>query len=124
MTRLETCFLNQRPNIYYVIQIYPGSVADTTPPVVSNCPDDIVREVPNGTIAVSISWTEPTATDNVGILSFTPNVPSGQNFPADTSTLIFYTALDYSGNVDVSCFFTVTVAFEGMRMQASILTSQ
>eukprot|EP00057_Strongylocentrotus_purpuratus_P015451 XP_011669925.1 PREDICTED: fibropellin-1-like [Strongylocentrotus purpuratus] len=88
------------------------SSGDTFPPVVSNCPSDIVRTVPAGTVALMVSWVEPTANDNVGVQTFESSVPSGTNFPADTTTNVQYTATDFSGNSDTSCSFTVRVTTE------------
>ena len=66
-----------------------------------------------GMVALPVEWTEPSATDNVGILLFEANVSSGTNFPADTTTTVTYTAIDLAGNVDTSCSFTVKVVTEG-----------
>jgi hypothetical protein len=67
---------------------------------------NIVAE-PNGCGAI-VTWSEPTVTDNCGVLSVTKSHASGQYFPAGTTT-VTYTATDIHGNI-ISQSFTVTVA--------------
>ena len=43
-------------------------VTDTTPPVISNCPSDMSYQINQGEGSqLTISWQEPTATDDSGI---------------------------------------------------------
>ena len=75
--------------------------------MVTNCPDSITETVAIGASSGTVTWTEPTATDNSGV---TPTVTSthqpGQTFPAGTSQ-VQYTFTDESGNSAV-CLFQVT----------------
>ena len=82
-------------------------VQDNTPPVIANCPGNIVRiNDPNVTTAV-VTWPTIVATDNCG----SPNVvvvpPSGSIFPAGTTT-VQVLATDIHGNTN-GCSFTVTI---------------
>ncbi|MEA5459529.1 SdrD B-like domain-containing protein [Arcicella sp. LKC2W] len=78
---------------------------DTTPPVLSTCPADIIIKT-RGTSAI-ITWTEPTATDNCGTVVLTSTSVSGGQFPVGTTTVI-YTATDAKGN-KATCSFVVNV---------------
>ena len=80
---------------------------DTIPPVIS-CINDIVQTVNFGTPGTSVSWTEPTATDNSGIVSLTQRTHAPGNFFLVGSTDVTYTFTDGSGN-SANCIFTVTV---------------
>ncbi|MFL5747829.1 MAG: beta strand repeat-containing protein, partial [Niastella sp.] len=75
------------------------NVVDNTPPVISNCPGNIVTCNP------SVTWTAPTATDNCGVNSFTNDAPATFTAPVTTVT---YTAKDAAGNT-TTCSFTVTL---------------
>ena len=78
---------------------------DTTPPVLSACPADIIIKT-RGTSA-TITWTEPTATDNCGTVVLTSTSASGSQFPVGTTT-VTYTATDAKGN-KATCSFVVNV---------------
>ena len=54
------------------------------------------------------TWTEPTATDNSGMVTLTSDYISGGSFPVGTTT-VTYTATDESGNT-AECDFDVIVA--------------
>ena len=64
----------------------------------------MVQEV---VVTRSWNWTEPYATDNCGLASFTNNFNSGSYFSEGVTTII-YTATDNCGNVK-NASFTVTV---------------
>ncbi|MEQ9413953.1 MAG: HYR domain-containing protein, partial [Cyclobacteriaceae bacterium] len=81
-------------------------VNDATPPVISNCPSDIIINASENCDAV-VSWTAPTATDNCAMASFTNSHVSGSTFPIG-ETEVTYTASDASGNTAV-CQFKVTI---------------
>merc|ERR1719193_2140778 len=86
---------------------------DTIPPVISNCPSDQVVAPDAGANMATVSWTEPTATDNSGQvpgLSKSHNPPA--SFPANSITRVSYIFYDISGNFD-SCAFTVQVTMPG-----------
>jgi uncharacterized protein (DUF2141 family) len=78
---------------------------DTTPPVLSTCPADILIKT-RGTTA-TITWTEPTATDNCGTVVMSSTSVSGSQFPVGTTT-VTYTATDAKGN-KATCSFVVNV---------------
>jgi hypothetical protein len=78
---------------------------DVTPPVISNCPQNINLRTTNPTAVAT--WTPPTATDNCGIPSVTSNFQSGAAFPIGTTT-VSYIVKDAKNNVS-ECRFTVTV---------------
>ncbi len=78
---------------------------DTIKPVWANCPANITLTT-TGTTAIGI-WTNPTATDNCGVIATFPNYTSGTAFGLGTTT-VTYTALDAKNNAGL-CSFTVTV---------------
>ncbi|XP_022082302.1 mucin-2-like isoform X2 [Acanthaster planci] len=81
--------------------------SDNSPPVVTSFPDDITVTVPFGTMEATVTWDEPTSTDNSGSSSQNPSRPSGSTFPVG-STPVTYTFTDPSGNT-VTQTFTVNV---------------
>ena len=82
--------------------------ADTTPPIVIACPDSITNTIPFGTTSLSVTWTEPTATDNTGVMpSVTQSHQSGDEFSVG-ATNVTYTFTDEAGN-EAMCVFTVTI---------------
>lgn len=81
-------------------------VNDASPPVISNCPSDIVINASENCDAV-VSWNVPTATDNCAMASFTNSHIPGSTFPIG-ETEVTYTASDVSGNISV-CQFKVIV---------------
>lgn len=80
---------------------------DTNPPVISNVPANINLVAPAGSTTATATWTAPTASDDVGVSSFTSTHASGSNFPIGTTT-VTYTAMDVAGNTTTASF-TVTV---------------
>ena len=94
---------------------------DTIPPVISNCPSDQVVAPDAGANMATVSWTEPTATDNSGQvpgLSKSHNPPA--SFPANSITRVSYIFYDISGNFD-SCAFTVQVTMPGLFNARNLL---
>ncbi|WP_073000760.1 HYR domain-containing protein [Mariniphaga anaerophila] len=92
------------------ISVTVGTIDDVTDPVISGCPADITFNTQDGNSAncgQAVSWTEPTATDNCALVSFTGNYSPGDVFPVGTTTVI-YTATDASGNTS-TCSFDVNV---------------
>ena len=87
----------------------PGDF-DSTDPVITGCPSDIL--VPNdaGACTAAVSWTVPTANDNCGAVSLTSTHSPGFVFPVG-STEVIYTATDDYGNIS-TCSFDVVVADE------------
>ena len=88
---------------------------DTEPPVISDCPPDIVVGPDAGQTFATVSWTEPTAVDNSGV---TPNVFAthnpGDTFNINSVTVVTYTFWDARANID-QCSFTVTVTGKGTK---------
>jgi hypothetical protein len=84
-------------------------VADTTLPVFSGCPANILTNTGAGrtTCDQVVTWTAPTATDNCAVTNVSSTYASGATFPVGTTT-VTYTAKDASGNPS-TCSFTVTV---------------
>ncbi|RLA68912.1 MAG: hypothetical protein DRG30_10720, partial [Epsilonproteobacteria bacterium] len=83
------------------------TVNDSENPVISGCPSDITVNNDPGICGAVVSWTEPTASDNCGIDTFTSDYNSGDTFPIGTTT-VTYTATDIHEN-SVTCSFNVTV---------------
>jgi len=87
------------------------TVGDTEPPVFADVPDDISTDTDPGEDTAVVTWTVPTATDNVdGAVTpvQTAGPAPGSAFPLGNTT-ITYTATDTAGNV-ATASFTVTVA--------------
>ncbi|MDX2108672.1 MAG: HYR domain-containing protein [Verrucomicrobiota bacterium] len=82
-------------------------VSDSIAPVISGCPSNITANTANGQATATVTWTAPTASDNIAVTSFTSTHNSGASFPVGTTT-VTYTALDAAGNSS-TCSFTVTV---------------
>ena len=79
---------------------------DTTPPMISGCPDPPAMILLPGMTSITVDWTEPTATDDSGMTPIvTQSHQSGDSFPAGT-TQITYTFTDLAGN-EALCTFTV-----------------
>ena len=84
---------------------------DSNPPVVSNCPDEVTRELTANQTRVKITWNEPSATDDVtpaSLLKQTQTHTTGQEFSIGTTTVI-YTFTDEAGKTSV-CNFNVIVS--------------
>jgi PKD repeat protein len=88
--------------------VFPVTVADQVPPVIVNCPNDIVVNAPLGTLGTTVSWPTISATDNcdANLMLFSTH-QSGDFFPCGMSE-VFYVVIDNAQNRD-SCRFKVTV---------------
>ncbi|XP_038068270.1 uncharacterized protein LOC119737763 isoform X5 [Patiria miniata] len=84
------------------------ALSDNTLPVVTFCPDDITRFVPFQSTGVTVTWNEPTATDNSGSVTTTQTHISGAFFQTGSSTVVMYTFRDASGN-EAMCEFNVRI---------------
>jgi hypothetical protein len=82
------------------------TVNDVEMPVISNCPSNTTVNAATDMCSATVTWTEPTATDNCMVSSFN-RVPAGSTFNVGTTT-VTYTATDMSGNTK-TCSFSVTV---------------
>lgn len=80
-------------------------LADHEKPTI-NCPANITIKADADCMA-TVSWTEPTATDNCNQVSLSSTHASGSKFIAGVTTVV-YTATDACGNA-TQCQFTITV---------------
>jgi hypothetical protein len=83
------------------------TVTDDELPVISNTPVDFSVDNELGLCTAVVSWTEPTAADNCGIVTLTADAAPGDTFPVG-DTIVTYTAVDGHGNVATTSF-TLTV---------------
>ena len=82
---------------------------DEEDPVILNCPSAITDYTPTST-TVSVTWTEPTATDNDNLASLMTNIQPGTPLGVGASDVI-YTAVDDSAN-SATCTFQITILGE------------
>ena len=81
---------------------------DTIPPVASSCPQSITQTIRTGMPSVTVSWIEPTATDNSGMTpTVTQSHQPGDSFNIGT-TAVTYTFTDVAGN-QATCTFDVVI---------------
>ena len=80
---------------------------DTSPPVIANCPSDIIISTNVGAQTTArASWREPTVTDNSGVApSLVQSHMSGDSFAIGT-TDVTYVYTDAAGNT-VTCIFII-----------------
>lgn len=86
------------------------TVNDTTNPVFSGCPSNIIMSDDGVNCGNTVTWTPPTVTDNCGTpssITVTASHTPGSTFPVGTTT-VTYTAVDTNGNTSI-CTFTVTI---------------
>lgn len=100
-----------RKNTVHLARALHFFLLDVTPPSVQNCPQSITDTT--NVLQKTMTWTAPTFTDNVGVISVLSNRNPGFTMDAYTSLTIQYEALDAAGNV-VYCTFNVTL--EGITM--------
>jgi PKD repeat protein len=82
------------------------TILDTIAPVIVTCPADIVFVPDSSDCSPSVTWTEPTVSDNCTPTMVSTHSP-GDNFPVGTTTVI-YDAEDQSSNT-ASCTFDITI---------------
>lgn len=86
------------------------TIVDSKPPQIQGCPENIVIRSSTGDptqCSQVATWTEPSASDECGVASFTSTHASGSVFPLGVTTVQF-TAKDETGHT-TTCSFTVTV---------------
>ena len=83
------------------------TINEVEAPVISGMPADINQTADAGLCSAAVTWTEPTASDNCNVASFTSTHNSGDAFAVGTTT-VTYTAVDNAGN-STSASFNVTV---------------
>lgn len=86
------------------------TVSDNQFPLIVGCPSNILVPKDTNACGATVSWIEPTSTDNCGGMTFlqTAGLPSGSFFPLGPTTII-YVATDSVGNKD-TCSFEVFVS--------------
>lgn len=95
------------------------AIADVQDPVITNCPSDVILTTPSGITDVSVTWPEPTATDDSGSVALTASHAPGDVFPIGLTTVV-YTFSDASGN-SATCSFNVTISSVGMVTPPCVL---
>ena len=80
---------------------------DSESPVITMCPSSQTTATDEGLPTGTVTWEDPTATDNSGSATVTTNYDSPYAFPIGT-TEVEYIAMDSSGN-EAECAFNVTV---------------
>ncbi|TFV97904.1 HYR domain-containing protein, partial [Algoriphagus kandeliae] len=80
---------------------------DNIDPIIDGCPTSISVSNDPGICEATVSWSQPFATDNSGVVNLTSNFEPGSVFPIGT-TRVTYTATDAAGN-QATCSFDVTV---------------
>lgn len=83
------------------------AVSDDDDPIISGCPGNLTVSCGASQCSATVSWTEPTATDNCGLASFSGDHAAGETFSLGTTT-VTYTVIDVHGNRS-DCSFTLTV---------------
>ena len=85
-------------------------IIDNTCPNITGKLEDIVQKTDPGSANALVSWTEPTAHDNSGLVTLRSNYKPGELFPIAVTT-VEYMAEDSQFNT--ACMtFTVTVVGE------------
>ena len=91
--------------LYFVLAV------DDIPPVISGCAD-VGTTIGLNIGGAVVTWTEPTATDNSGIVSLQSRTRAPGQFFVVGSTAVTYIFVDGTGNTE-QCTFNVVVT-EGM----------
>ena len=86
-------------NISFTVEV----ISDGVKPVITNMPQNMEVSTDVGKNYATVTWTEPTATDNLLLYSFESDYSSGSQFPLGTTT-VTYTAVDFVGNTETANF--------------------
>ena len=78
-------------------------------PILNNCPNTVSAILPQGSTTTTVTWSEPTVSDNQPGFQTYANLESGVSPFVTGVTTVTYTATDQAGN-QASCMFTVTVS--------------
>ena len=81
---------------------------DTTPPIITGCPDSPIYNIPFGTTSRIVSWIEPRATDDSGVAPTTDQTRSPPDSFSIGVTTVTYVFRDQAGN-SATCSFSVTI---------------
>ncbi|XP_072016323.1 uncharacterized protein [Amphiura filiformis] len=87
---------------------WSANVIDSTPPVISGCPDGIVRSINTGASGASVTWISPTAIDNLSVVTLTSRSHQSGTFFNVGTTTVSYVFSDGSGNT-ATCSFDIVV---------------
>jgi len=89
------------------------TVRDTIAPTITNCPNNQTKDLSAATdCSATATWGAPTVTDACSANPIvTSSMQPGDTFPMGT-TLVSYTAIDGSGNLNTTCSFEVTITGE------------
>ncbi len=88
--------------------LFHSSSVDREPPVITNCPRNMVEEINVGTGGITRLWEDPNATDNSGTVTLISQTHISGAFFLPGTTRVAYVYEDPSLNRAV-CSFTVTV---------------
>ena len=91
-------------NFHFILDV---CIEDNTDPVIRDCPSDQTAITDSESPTATVSWTEPTATDNRGDQTLTSEYSPGDVFEIGT-TEVTYTSTDPAGN-SATCTFNVIV---------------
>ena len=105
-----TCYFIRNVKLFY-----PFTSLDNEDPTISGCPSTQTIYTDSGIATGTATWTAPTASDNSGSVTLTPDYNSGDPFPIGTTT-VTYTATDGSGNSVSSCTFDIIVNGEAILL--------
>lgn len=86
------------------------TVTDNENPIVTNCPSSFSQPTDPGQCTAFVSWANPVATDNCGVVSFVSNYPNGAAYAVGVYNVTVQ-AVDAAGNQSDpnTCMFTITV---------------
>ncbi|XP_072044883.1 uncharacterized protein [Amphiura filiformis] len=104
-------------NVSYVFEDDSGNLAtcnfsvivttvDTRKPNIQSCPPDILTDVEVGSMGASVSWTEPSATDESGTVTLLAKSHSSEEYFGVGTTSVTYLYADPSNNI-ASCIFQI-----------------
>ncbi|XP_038067480.1 mucin-19-like isoform X4 [Patiria miniata] len=101
-------------NAYCTFFVRVGVNNDGTIPTVLNCPGSITQPIASSQTTAAVSWTEPTATDNNGVVrrSWRSHAPNTA-FPVGTTQVTYQWIDPSNANSQAQCMFTVTVSTTG-----------
>ena len=77
--------------------------ADVEPPIISDMPENIQQDVDEESETTTVTWSEPTVSDNSGSITLTSSHKPGDSFPIGNTT-VTYTAEDMYSNVATGSF--------------------
>jgi len=79
---------NSADSSFTVTVTFTEPPVDTEPPVISGMPSDITidTDVSSGSV---VTWSAPTATDNIAVTSFDSTHNSGDAFPVGSTTVTY-----------------------------------